>query len=163
MGAIQGGIIGICGALAGIILNNFLEEKRRKKMIVSINARERLEKLYIPLIDHIEKSTPLDEFNLDDKGLSDACNMIDKNILFASHNLMEQFYYITGPHAYHDENMGWGLYRVICKDYNELLDVAGLGDIKYNIRLQSILDNYYSRIKRRASNLRKKIFSKQKI
>ncbi len=131
-------------SLLGSAVYSLLEGWNRKKEIIRSNARERLEKLYIPLIDFIEAGQVPDDPSLERQELMHIKKLISKNRIYASPRLMQMVYRMEELYFEIDrfgenqlnkkekkefDNLDWNFREVISEDYHKLMNIAGLGKI----------------------------------
>ncbi len=162
----------IGGAIGGLIstwntkVSADREDRRRQLEIERVNAVDRLEKLYKPLLRVITPSPPYDDFHIDTETQKRAIVIIEKNEMYASPDLMNFFW--TLRHVYYekrgdiDRGFEWEFYSIVSEELARLKDILGYGRILRKPSISKIiLDKTISYTKNKWGDVSRLLFVKR--
>jgi hypothetical protein len=141
VGSIIGGMMTLLGAKYTIGEEYHLkkEEVRREK------ADDRIKFLYGPLLKLMSPPPPYDDSYLEPNVCTEVINLIEKNELYASPDLLELFWEFRYVHYNGTEESNTtskidsDLYKKAFSDYEDLRDILGYGPIKEVPAYSSVL------------------------
>ena len=161
--ALGGGLVGGLIALWTAKISADREDRRKQEDMTRKAAKERIEKLYEPLLSLMSPGPPYDEFILEPRQWRDVINFLDKNKTYASPELLRIFYefrqtfYLQSSHI-EEADLGYSLFGTTDREHGRLKGILGYGSILKKPskvrtllnKLKSLLDSQWRehRIKR---------------
>ncbi|OHB80146.1 MAG: hypothetical protein A2Z25_07090 [Planctomycetes bacterium RBG_16_55_9] len=131
--ALLGSIIGGLVTLLGAKFTRSAEYRLKKEEILREKADDRIKFLYRPLLKLMSPSPPYDDFYLESEVCKDVINLIEKNELYTSPDLLKLFRefryaYCNGTgESNRASNIDSDLYEKAYSEYEDLKNILGYG------------------------------------
>lgn len=154
LSALGGSFIGGAMTIWGAKITTDKEFRLKREEVLREAAKERINKLYKPLINYLDPTPPYDDFYLEREFCGRIIDFFEKNELYASSELLGIFWqfrwsFFNSPDEI-NKSLGLNLYNKAFDEYESLKEILGYGHI---LKRKSTAKKIFSKISKQSEKI----------